>query len=201
MPKKACCLRSRSVSGSFQAEIGKPGTQNPGPVQVFKLRFVPSRTQKNDVTMWRNRHICTKFQENRHTFGSAKNNFFKTWQRHIEPAMWCFVTKMWRHMFSSPSLTQTQVHVLGNFLARKDTQACRGCLVMLRGTRSGSRNPWSRHPRNGWACQHKTKTFGCAAWCSQWHPPRGLVLCDCTTNWSTTSFSVQFLWLFQIDIL
>jgi len=80
--------------------------------------------------------------------------------------------------------------------ARKDTQACRGCLVMPRGTRSGSRNPWSRHPRNGWACKHKPKTFGCAAWCSQWHFPRGLALCDRTTNWSTTSFSAQFSSIF-----
>jgi len=39
------------VSGSFQARIGKPGTQNPGPGQVLKLCFVPSQTQKNDVTM------------------------------------------------------------------------------------------------------------------------------------------------------
>jgi len=126
MPKKACCLRSWSVSGSFQAEIGKPGTQNPGPVQVFKLRFVPSRTQKNDVTMWRNRHICTKFRENRHIFGSTKNNFFETWQRHIEPAIWRFVTKMWRHMFSSPSLTQIQVQVLRKFRLEKTLKLVAG---------------------------------------------------------------------------
>ena len=36
-------------SGSFQAGIGKPGTQNPGPGQVLKLCFVPSRIQKCDV--------------------------------------------------------------------------------------------------------------------------------------------------------
>jgi len=63
------CARA---SGSFQAGIGKPATQNPGPGQVLKLCFVPSRTQKNDVMMWRNRHICAKFQENRHIFGSTK---------------------------------------------------------------------------------------------------------------------------------
>jgi len=34
--------RGKHVSGSFQAEIEKPGTQNPGPGQVFKLRFIPS---------------------------------------------------------------------------------------------------------------------------------------------------------------
>ena len=68
-------------------------------VQVFKFRFVPSRTQKNDVTVWRNRHICTKFQENHHIFGSAqKNFFFETCQCPIESGMWCFVTKMWRHI-------------------------------------------------------------------------------------------------------
>ena len=55
-------------SGSFLAGIGKPGTQDSGPGQVLKLCFVPSRTQKFNVTMWRNRHICTKFQENRHIF-------------------------------------------------------------------------------------------------------------------------------------
>ena len=63
-----------SAWGLFQAEIGKPGTQNPGPGQVFKLWFVPRRTQKNDMMMWRNRHICTKFQENRLVFGSTKIN-------------------------------------------------------------------------------------------------------------------------------
>ena len=65
--------------------------------------------------MWRNRHICTKFQENRHIFGSTKNKNLKTWQRHIEPGMWRNLTKMWRHIISSPSLTQTQVQVLGKF--------------------------------------------------------------------------------------
>jgi len=104
-----------SESGSFQAEIGKPGIHNPGPGQVFKLRFVQSRTQKHDVTMWRNRDICTKFQENRHIFGSTKKNFLGTWQRHIETGMWCDVTKMWRHIISSPSLTQNKVQVLGKF--------------------------------------------------------------------------------------
>jgi len=54
--------------------------------------------------MWRNRHICTKFQENRHIFGSTKKNFFETWQHHIEPGMWRFVTKIWHDIFSSPSL-------------------------------------------------------------------------------------------------
>ena len=52
-----------SYWGSFQAKIEKPGTQNPGPGQVFKLSFVSSRTQKNNVRMWRNRHICTKFRK------------------------------------------------------------------------------------------------------------------------------------------
>jgi len=100
---------------SFQAGIGKPGTQNPGPGQVLKTCFVPSRNQKNDATMWRNRHICTKFQENLIIFGSTKKSFFETWQRHIEPGMWRNVTKMWRHIISSPSLTQTQVQVLRKF--------------------------------------------------------------------------------------
>ena len=65
------------LPGSFQDEIGKPGTQNPGPGHVFKSMFVPSRTQKNDVMMSRNRHICTKFQENRHIFEVLKKTFSK----------------------------------------------------------------------------------------------------------------------------
>jgi len=87
------------------------GTQHlePAPAQVFKPRFVPSRTKENDVTMWQNRHICTKFQENRHIVGRTKKRNFETRQRHIEPGMWCFVTKMWRHSFSSPSHTENQV--------------------------------------------------------------------------------------------
>jgi len=112
-----------SIEFEFISEqIRKPGTQtrkprNPGPGQILKLCFVPSRTQKYDVTMWRNpsRHICTKFQENRHISGSTIKNSFETWQRHIEPGMWRNVTKMWRHIISSPSLTQTQVQVLGKF--------------------------------------------------------------------------------------
>jgi len=79
--------------------------RNPG----FKPRFVPSRPQENGVTMWRNRHICTKFQENRHIFGSTKKIFFETWRRHIEPGIWRFVTKMWCHSFLSPSHNQNQV--------------------------------------------------------------------------------------------
>jgi len=40
-------------SGSFRAKIGKPETRNPGPGQVLpgKYKFVPSRTQENDVTV------------------------------------------------------------------------------------------------------------------------------------------------------
>jgi len=45
--------------------------------RFLKPRFVPSRTQKNVVTAWRNRHICTKFQGDRHIFGSTKKNFFE----------------------------------------------------------------------------------------------------------------------------
>jgi len=71
----------------------EPRTQDdPGPGQVLKLCFVPSRTQKNDVTMWWNCHICTKFQENRHIFGSTEKNFFETWQR--QSNLEC--DKMWR---------------------------------------------------------------------------------------------------------
>ena len=65
--------------------------------------------------MWRNRHICTKFLENRHIFGSTKKNFFETLKCHIKAGMWHFVTKMWLHIFSSPSLTQTQAQALGKF--------------------------------------------------------------------------------------
>jgi len=64
-------------SESFQAGIGKPGTQNPGPGQVLKLCYVPSKPQKNDVTMRRNRHIWTKFQENRQIFGTTKHKLFR----------------------------------------------------------------------------------------------------------------------------
>ena len=35
---------------------------------------------------------------------------------------------------------------------REASQACRGCLVKPRGTLSRRWNPWSRRPRNGWAC-------------------------------------------------
>ena len=93
-----------SIEFEFISEqIRKPGTQkprNPGPGQILKLCFVPSRTQKYDVTTWRNpsRHICTKFQENRHISGSTIKNSFETWQRHIEPGMWRNVTKMWHHI-------------------------------------------------------------------------------------------------------
>jgi len=72
--------------------------------------------------MWRNRHICTKFQENRHIFGSTKKNFFETWHRHIEPGMWRNVTEMWRHIISWPSLIQTQVQVLKKNPAWNDPQ-------------------------------------------------------------------------------
>jgi len=65
--------------GSFRAGIRKPGTQNPGPGQVLKTCFVPSRTQKNDVTMWLNRHICTNtfVPSSRKIFGSTKKTFSK----------------------------------------------------------------------------------------------------------------------------
>jgi len=77
----------KRLSESFQAGIGKPGTQHPWPCLVLKLCFAPNRTQKNNVTMWRNRHICTKFQENCLISGSTKTNFFETWQYHIEPGV------------------------------------------------------------------------------------------------------------------
>jgi len=84
----------------------------------LKPRFVPSRTQKNDVTMWRNRHICTKFQENRYIFGSTKKNFFETWQRHIEPRMLRFVS--FRHVpHSNPGQGS------GKISARNDPQVDR----------------------------------------------------------------------------
>ena len=43
---------------------------------------------------------------------------FETWQRHIEPGFWRNVTRMWRCIISSLSLTSTQVQtvqVLGKF--------------------------------------------------------------------------------------
>ena len=43
--------------------LRKPGTQNPVHCQVFNLCFAASKNQQNDVTMWRNLHICTKFQK------------------------------------------------------------------------------------------------------------------------------------------
>ena len=67
---------AKVVQGRSKSELENL-TQNPGPNQVLKTYFVPSRTQKNDVTIWRNRRICTKFQENRHIFGSTKNKNLK----------------------------------------------------------------------------------------------------------------------------
>jgi len=50
------------------------------------------------MMMWRNRQICTRFQEKRHIFGRS-NFFFDTWQRPIKPGMWHFVTNMWLPSF------------------------------------------------------------------------------------------------------
>ena len=54
---------------SFQAGIGKPGTQNLA--RFWNSVLFQAEPRRMNVTMWRNRLICTKFQENRHIFGST----------------------------------------------------------------------------------------------------------------------------------
>ena len=90
-------------------------TWNPGPGQVFKPRFVPSRIQK----MTWPRHICAKFQgKKRYIFGSIKENFsetsveasYRTWN-----VTFCDENVIHFCSISSPSPTQNQVYVLGIF--------------------------------------------------------------------------------------
>jgi len=67
-----------------------------------------------DVTMWRNRHICTKFQENRHIFRSMKKKISKPGkyfpnhdlQRQVmSQIIWnhsyvCHDSSVWQYMFN-----------------------------------------------------------------------------------------------------
>jgi len=55
-----------------------PGTQDL--VKFSKPDLVQSQIEKNDVTMWRNCHICTSSKKMRPFSGIVETNVFETWQ-------------------------------------------------------------------------------------------------------------------------
>ena len=113
-------------SGSQGRHGSKPKLENWNRTQDLLQTQVCSKPIP-EKWIWRCGEIVTFVPSSRKIvtfFEVLKKTFFETWQHYTEPGMWHFVTKIWRHIFSSPSLTQSQVKVLGKLRLAMTLSVC-----------------------------------------------------------------------------